>query len=229
MTERHATLSIDGNDLIELPISSGTEGQDVIDISKLGSTGHFTFDPGFMATASCESEITYIDGAKGILLHRGYPIDQLASNADYLEVCYILLHGDKPSQAEYNEFVALIKNHTMVHDQLMQFFKGFRRRCSPNGYPLWCCWCIVFVLPRFDLDVNNPRHRDISAIRLIAKMPTLAAMSYKYSIGQPFVYPKNELSYSENFLNMMFSVPAEDYKISPTIARAMDRIFTASR
>ncbi|MGB1298166.1 MAG: citrate synthase [Psychrobium sp.] len=225
MTERHATLSIDGNDLIELPISSGTEGHDVIDISKLGSTGHFTFDPGFMATASCESEITYIDGAKGILLHRGYPIDQLASNADYLEVCYILLHGDKPSQAEYNEFVALIKNHTMVHDQLMQFFKGFRR----DAHPMAILCGVVGALSSFyhdSLDVNNPRHRDISAIRLIAKMPTLAAMSYKYSIGQPFVYPKNELSYSENFLNMMFSVPAEDYKISPTIARAMDRIFT---
>ncbi|MGB0835734.1 MAG: citrate synthase [Psychrobium sp.] len=225
MTERHATLSIDGNDLIELPISSGTEGHDVIDISKLGSTGHFTFDPGFMATASCESEITYIDGAKGILLHRGYPIDQLASNADYLEVCYILLHGDKPSQAEYNEFVALIKNHTMVHDQLMQFFKGFRR----DAHPMAILCGVVGALSSFyhdSLDVNNPRHRDISAIRLIAKMPTLAAMSYKYSIGQPFVYPKNELSYSENFLNMMFSVPAEEYKISPTIARAMDRIFT---
>jgi citrate synthase len=225
MTERHATLSIDGNDLIELPISSGTAGHDVIDISKLGSTGNFTFDPGFMATASCESEITYIDGAKGILLHRGYPIDQLANNADYLEVCYILLHGDKPSQAEYDEFVALIKNHTMVHDQLFQFFKGFRR----DAHPMAILCGVVGALSSFyhdSLDVNNPRHRDLSAIRLISKMPTLAAMSYKYSVGQPFVYPKNDLSYSENFLNMMFSVPAEDYKISPTIARAMDRIFT---
>jgi len=225
MTERHATLSIDGKDLIELPISSGTEGHDVIDISKLGGTGHFTFDPGFMATASCESEITYIDGAKGILLHRGYPIDQLAKNADYLEVCYILLYGDKPSAAEYTEFVALVKNHTMVHDQLFQFFKGFRR----DAHPMAILCGVVGALSSFyhdSLDVNNPRHRDLSAIRLISKMPTLAAMSYKYSVGQPFVYPKNDLSYSENFLNMMFSVPAEDYKISPTIARAMDRIFT---
>ena len=225
MTERHATLSIDGNDLIELPVTSGTEGHDVIDISKLGGTGHFTFDPGFMATASCESEITYIDGAAGILLHRGYPIDQLAKNADYLEVCYILLYGDKPSQAEYDEFVSLVKNHTMVHDQLFQFFKGFRR----DAHPMAILCGVVGALSSFyhdSLDVNNPRHRDLSAIRLISKMPTLAAMSYKYSVGQPFVYPKNDLSYSENFLNMMFSVPAEDYKVSPTIARAMDRIFT---
>jgi citrate synthase len=178
-----------------------------------------------MATASCESEITFIDGAKGILLHRGYPIDQLANNADYLEVCYILLHGDKPSADEYTEFVALIKNHTMVHDQLMHFFKGFRR----DAHPMAILCGVVGALSSFyhdSLDVNDPEHRDISAIRLISKMPTLAAMSYKYSVGQPFVYPKNELSYSENFLNMMFSVPAEDYKISPTIARAMDRIFT---
>jgi citrate synthase len=225
MTERHATLTIDGNELIKLPVSSGTEGFDVIDISKLGGTGHFTFDPGFMATASCESEITYIDGAKGILLHRGYPIDQLAKNADYLEVCYILLYGDKPSAAEYTEFVALVKNHTMVHDQLMHFFKGFRR----DAHPMAILCGVVGALSSFyhdSLDVNNPRHRDLSAIRLISKMPTLAAMSYKYSVGQPFVYPNNTLSYSENFLNMMFSVPAEDYKVSPTIARAMDRIFT---
>ncbi len=225
MTQRHANLSIDGNSIIDFPISSGTEGFDVIDISKLGTTGHFTFDPGFMATASCESEITYIDGAKGILLHRGYPIDQLANNADYLEVCYILLHGDKPSADEYTEFVALIKNHTMVHDQLMHFFKGFRR----DAHPMAILCGVVGALSSFyhdSLDVTNPEHRDISAIRLISKMPTLAAMSYKYSVGQPFVYPRNELSYSENFLNMMFSVPAEDYKISPTIARAMDRIFT---
>lgn len=225
MTQRQATLSIDGKGIIDFPISSGTEGFDVIDISKLGSTGHFTFDPGFMATASCESEITFIDGAKGILLHRGYPIDQLAKNADYLEVCYILLYGDKPSADEYTEFVALVKNHTMVHDQLMHFFKGFRR----DAHPMAILCGVVGALSSFyhdSLDVSDPSHRDISAIRLISKMPTLAAMSYKYSVGQPFVYPKNELSYSENFLNMMFSVPAEDYKISPTIARAMDRIFT---
>lgn len=225
MTERHATLSVDGKDLIELPISSGTAGHDVIDISKLGGTGHFTFDPGFMATASCESEITYIDGAKGILLHRGYPIDQLAKNADYLEVCYILLYGEAPTKAQYDEFVSTVKNHTMVHDQLVQFFKGFRR----DAHPMAILCGVVGALSSFyhdAMDINNPRHREIAAFRLISKMPTLAAMSYKYSIGQPFVYPKNELDFAENFLHMMFSVPCEEYKVSPILARAMDRIFT---
>lgn len=225
MTERHATLSVDGKDLIELPISSGTAGHDVIDISKLGGTGHFTFDPGFMATASCESEITYIDGAKGILLHRGYPIDQLAKNADYLEVCYILLYGEAPTKEQYDEFVATVKNHTMVHDQLVQFFKGFRR----DAHPMAILCGVVGALSSFyhdAMDINNPRHREIAAFRLISKMPTLAAMSYKYSIGQPFVYPKNELDFAENFLHMMFSVPCEEYKVSPILARAMDRIFT---
>ena len=225
MTQRHATLTVDGNDLIDLPISSGTEGHDVIDISKLGGTGYFTFDPGFMATASCESEITYIDGNKGILLHRGYPIDQLAKNADYLEVCYILLYGDKPTKAQYEEFVAIVKNHTMVHDQLMHFFKGFRR----DAHPMAILCGVVGALSSFyhdSLDINNPRHREIAAFRLISKMPTLAAMSYKYSIGQPFVFPKNELTYAENFLHMMFSVPTEEYVVNPIVARAMDRIFT---
>ena len=225
MTQRHATLSVDGKELIELPISSGTAGHDVIDISKLGGTGHFTFDPGFMATASCESEITYIDGAKGILLHRGYPIDQLAKNADYLEVCYILLYGEAPTKAQYNEFVATVKNHTMVHDQLVQFFKGFRR----DAHPMAILCGVVGALSSFyhdAMDINNPRHREIAAFRLISKMPTLAAMSYKYSIGQPFVYPKNDLDFAENFLHMMFSVPCEEYKVSPILARAMDRIFT---
>ena len=225
MTQRHATLTVDGKELIELPITSGTAGHDVIDISKLGGTGHFTFDPGFMATASCESEITYIDGAKGILLHRGYPIDQLANNADYLEVCYILLYGDKPTKAQYEEFVSIVKNHTMVHDQLMHFYKGFRRAAHPMS--ILCG--VVGALSSFyhdSLDVNNPRHREIAAFRLISKMPTLAAMSYKYSIGQPFMYPKNELSYAENFLHMMFAVPTEEYKVNPIVARAMDKIFT---
>ena len=225
MVQRKATLQVDGQDLIDLPINSGTAGHDVVDISKLGSKGLFTFDPGFMATASCESEITFIDGDKGILLHRGYPIDQLAKNADYLEVCYILLYGEKPNKAQYDEFSEIVTNHTMVHDQLVSFFKGFRR----DAHPMAILCGVVGALSSFyhdSMDVNNPRHREIAAFRLIAKMPTLAAMSYKYSIGQPFVYPKNELSYAENFLNMMFSVPCEDYKISPTIARAMDRIFT---
>ena len=225
MTQRHATLTVDGKEIIELPITSGTAGHDVIDISKLGGTGHFTFDPGFMATASCESEITYIDGAKGILLHRGYPIDQLANNADYLEVCYILLYGDKPTKAQYEEFVSIVKNHTMVHDQLMHFYKGFRR----DAHPMSILCGVVGALSSFyhdSLDVNNPRHREIAAFRLISKMPTLAAMSYKYSIGQPFMYPKNELSYAENFLHMMFAVPTEEYKVNPIVARAMDKIFT---
>jgi len=225
MTQRHATLTVDGKELIELPISSGTAGHDVIDISKLGGTGHFTFDPGFMATASCESEITYIDGNKGILLHRGYPIDQLAKNADYLEVCYILLYGDKPTKTQYEEFVKIVKNHTMVHDQLMHFFKGFRR----DAHPMAIMCGVVGALSSFyhdSLDINNPRHREIAAFRLISKMPTLAAMSYKYSIGQPFVYPKNELNYAENFLHMMFAVPTEEYQVNPVVARAMDRIFT---
>jgi len=225
MTERHATLSIDGKELIDLPISSGTAGHDVIDISKLGGTGHFTFDPGFMATASCESEITYIDGAKGILLHRGYPIDQLAKNADYLEVCYILLYGNAPTKAEYDTFVATVKNHTMVHDQLVHFFQGFRR----DAHPMAILCGVVGALSSFyhdAMDINDPKHREIAAFRLISKMPTLAAMSYKYSIGQPFVYPQNDLDFAENFLHMMFSVPAEDYKVSPILAKAMDRIFT---
>jgi len=225
MTQRHATLTIDGKELIDLPISSGTAGHDVIDISKLGSTGHFTFDPGFMATASCESEITYIDGAKGILLHRGYPIDQLANNADYLEVCYILLYGNAPTKPQYEEFVATVKNHTMVHDQLVHFFKGFRR----DAHPMAILCGVVGALSSFyhdAMDINNPRHREIAAFRLISKMPTLAAMSYKYSIGQPFVYPDNKLDFAENFLHMMFSVPCEKYNVSPILARAMDKIFT---
>jgi len=225
MTERHATLSVDGKELINLPISSGTAGHDVIDISKLGGTGHFTFDPGFMATASCESEITYIDGDKGILLHRGYPIDQLAKNADYLEVCYILLNGEAPTKEQYEKFVATVKNHTMVHDQLVHFFQGFRR----DAHPMAILCGVVGALSSFyhdAMDINDPNHREIAAFRLISKMPTLAAMSYKYSIGQPFVYPQNDLDFAENFLHMMFSVPAEDYKVSPILAKAMDRIFT---
>ncbi|NRA59875.1 MAG: citrate synthase [Psychrobium sp.] len=225
MTQRHATLQVDGNNIIDLPINSGTEGHDVIDISKLGGTGYFTFDPGFMATASCESEITYIDGNKGILLHRGYPIDQLAKNADYLEVCYILLYGDKPTKEQYEKFVAIVKNHTMVHDQLTHFFKGFRR----DAHPMAMLCGVVGGLSSFyndSLDVNNEEHREIAAFRLISKMPTLAAMCYKYSIGQPFIFPKNDLDYASNFLHMMFAVPTEEYQVNPIVAKAMDRIFT---
>jgi citrate synthase len=225
MAESQATLSIDGNEVIDLPILKGTAGLDVIDIRTLGSKGYFTYDPGFMATASCESAITYIDGGKGILQHRGYAIDDLAKKADYLEVCYILLNGDAPTKSQYDEFEKIITNHTMVHEKIAHFFQGF----LPDAHPMAMLCAVVGALSSFyhsDLDIDDPVQRIRSAHRLIAKMPTIAAMAYKYSIGQPFVYPRNDLSYAENFLNMMFSVPAEEYKVNPIIASAMDRIFT---
>jgi citrate synthase len=191
----------------------------------LGNYGYFTYDPGFLATASCESAITYIDGGKGILQHRGYPIDSLAKQANYLEVCYILLNGDAPTMTQYDEFVNIITNHTMVHEKLAHFFQGF----LPDAHPMAMLCGVVGAMSSFyhsDLDIEDPVQRMRSAHRLIAKMPTISAMAYKYSIGQPFVYPRNELSYAENFLHMMFSVPAEEYVVSPTVARAMDRIFT---
>jgi citrate synthase len=220
-----ATLSIEGVDTpIELPIYSGVEGPDVIDVGKLTSQGYFTYDPGFVSTASCDSEITYIDGDQGILLHRGYPIDQLAEHSNFLELCYLLLHGELPSAAENETFVDTISNHTMVHEQLRNFFQGFRR----DAHPMAIMCGVTGALSAFyhdSLDIDNQEHRRITAHRLIAKMPTLAAMSYKYSLGQPFIYPRNDLSYAENFLHMMFATPCEDYKVSPTLARAMDRIF----
>jgi citrate synthase len=222
--KKTATLSIEGAAPIELPIYEGAEGPDVIDVGKLTSQGYFTYDPGFVSTASCDSEITYIDGDQGILLHRGYPIDQLAEDSNYLELCYLLLNGELPSAAEGTQFVDTIKNHTMVHEQLNQFFRGFRR----DAHPMAIMCGVVGALSAFyhdSLDIDNPEHRRITAHRLIAKMPTLAAMSYKYSIGQPFIYPRNDLSYAENFLHMMFATPCEDYKVSPTLAKAMDRIF----
>jgi citrate synthase len=224
MADRKATLQIDGQS-IELPVLTGTAGYDVIDVRTLGKHGYFTFDPGFLATGSCESKITYIDGDKGILLHRGYPIDQLATQADYLEVCYMLLHGEAPTAEQYQSFKRTITKHTMVHQGLHNFFNGFRR----DAHPMAMLCAVTGALSSFyhdDLDIHDPQTRLRSAYRLIAKMPTIAAMAYKYSIGQPFVYPRNDLSYAENFMNMMFSVPAEEYVISPTIARAMDRIFT---
>lgn len=224
MADRKATLQIDGQS-IELPVLSGTAGYDVIDVRTLGKHGFFTFDPGFLATGSCESKITYIDGDKGVLLHRGYPIDQLATQADYLEVCYMLLHGEAPTADEYEKFKSTITKHTMVHQGLHNFFNGFRR----DAHPMAMLCAVTGALSSFyhdDLDIHDPKQRLRSAYRLIAKMPTIAAMAYKFSIGQPFVYPRNELSYSENFLNMMFSVPAEDYKVNPIVAKAMDRIFT---
>ncbi|MCJ8322084.1 MAG: citrate synthase [Colwellia sp.] len=225
MAESKATLSIDGNVVTDLPILKGTAGFDVIDIRTLGSKGYFTYDPGFLATASCESAITFIDGGKGVLQHRGYAIDDLAKKADYLEVCYILLNGDAPTKSQYDAFKKIITNHTMVHEKLAHFFQGF----LPDAHPMAMVCAVVGALSSFyhsDLDIDDQAQRTRSAHRLIAKMPTIAAMAYKYSIGQPFVYPRNDLSYAENFLHMMFSVPAEEYKVSPTIASAMDRIFT---
>jgi len=225
MADSKASLSIDGNVIADLPILKGSAGNDVIDIRTLGSAGYFTYDPGFLATASCESAITFIDGDKGVLQHRGYPIDSLAKQADYLEVCYILLNGDAPTKAQYDEFTNTITNHTMVHEKLVHFFHGF----LPDAHPMAMLCGVVGALSSFyhsDLDIHEADQRMRSAHRLIAKMPTIAAMAYKYSIGQPFVYPRNELTYAENFLHMLFSVPAEKYVVSPTVARAMDRIFT---
>ena len=214
-----------GDKEIELPVLEGTAGNPVIDVRKLGSIGHFTFDPGFMATGSCESEITFIDGEKGVLLHRGYSIEELARDADYLEVCYMLLHGEAPDAETYNDFKHTITRHTMVHESVNNFFHGFR----PDAHPMAMLCGTVGAMSSFyhdDLDVADSEKRLRSAYRLVAKMPTLVAMAYKHNIGQPFVYPRNDLSYAENFLNMMFSVPAEEYKVSPAVARAVDRIFT---
>ena len=223
MADNKAILKVDNKE-VELPILKGTAGQDVIDVRTLGSTGYFTYDPGFMATGSCESSITYIDGAEGVLLHRGFPIGELAQHSDYLEVCYMLLHGDQPTAEQYAEFKNTITNHTLVHEQINMFFQGFRN----DSHPMAMLCGTVGALSSFyhsDLVVSDPQARVRSAHRLIAKMPTLIAMAYKYSIGQPFVYPKNDLSYAGNFLNMMFSVPSEDYQISAAVERAMDRIF----
>jgi len=225
MADSKASLSIDGKVVTELPVLKGTAGTDVIDIRTLGSHGYFTYDPGYLATASCESAITFIDGGKGILQHRGYAIADLANNADYLEVCYLLLNGDAPSKAQYDEFKNIITNHTMVHEKLVHFFHGF----LPDAHPMAMLCGVTGALSSFyhsDLDCNDPAQRKRTAHRLIAKMPTIAAMAYKYSVGQPFVYPRNDLSYAENFLHMMFSVPTEEYKVSPIIASAMDKIFT---
>ena len=225
MTDKTATLSFsDGSPSIEFPIHSGTIGPDVIDIRTLyGKTGKFTFDPGFMSTAACNSQITYIDGDKGELLYRGYPIEQLAVNCDYLETCHLLLYGELPNVEQKQDFVDRVTNHTMVHEQMTRFFQGFRRDAHPMSILVGC----VGALSAFyhdSLDINNPEHRKISAIRLIAKMPTLVAMAYKYSAGQPFMYPKNDLSYSGNFLRMFFGTPCADYKTNDVVERAIDRI-----
>ncbi|MFB3104067.1 MAG: citrate synthase, partial [Pseudomonadales bacterium] len=213
-----------GDLCIDLPVLSGNEGPDVIDVSKLTAQGYFTYDPGFVSTAACDSNVTFIDGDKGILLHRGYPIEQLAEHSDYLELCYLLLNGDLPTADEKARFVSTIKHHTMVHEQLSQFFKGFRR----DAHPMAIMCGVTGALSAFyhdSLDIDNWDHRRITAHRLIAKMPTLAAMSYKYSQGEPFIYPRNDLDYAENFLHMMFATPCENYQVNPIIAKAMDRIF----
>lgn len=220
-----ATLSFsDGTPSLEMPIYKGTIGPDVIDIRKLyASTGMFTYDPGFMSTAACNSSITYIDGDKGELLYRGYPIEQLAVNCDFLETCYLLLNGELPNQAQKDEFVSLVTNHTMVHEQMQFFFRGFRR----DAHPMSVLVGTVGALSSFyhdSLDINDPHHREVSAIRLIAKLPTLVAMAYKYNVGQPFVYPRNNLSYSANFMHMMFATPCADYKVNDVLVRAFDRI-----
>ena len=228
MTGKTAKLSIPQGDNstldIDLPVYEGSLGPDVIDVAKLTSQGHFTFDPGFTSTASCESKITFIDGEKGVLLHRGYPIEQLAEQSDYLETCYLLLNGELPNAEEKKAFVDMVTNHTMVHEQIRTFFNGFRR----DAHPMAIMCGVVGALSAFyhdSTDISDPYHREVAAFRLIAKMPTIAAMSYKFSIGQPFMYPRNDLDYSANFLHMMFGNPGEPSVISPTLARAMDRIF----
>ena len=219
-----ASLTV-GDKTISLPILKGSIGPDAIDVRKLyAETDAFTFDPGFTSTASCESAITFIDGDKGVLLHRGYPIDQLAKNSTFLEVCYLLINGELPNAVQYAEFERSITMHTMLHDQFDRFFQGFRR----DAHPMAIMTASVGALSAFyhdSLDVNNAEHRRISVIRMIAKIPTIAARTYKYSIGQPFVTPLNELGYAENFLRMCFAVPAETYKGNPVLERAMDRIF----
>jgi len=225
ISDTKATLSFsDGSQAIDMPIYKGTVGPDVIDIRKLyAQTGKFTYDPGFMSTAACNSSITYIDGDKGELLYRGYPIEQLAVNCDFLETCHLLLNGELPNAAEKEKFSDTVTKHTMVHEQMQFFFRGFRR----DAHPMSVLVGTVGALASFyhdSLDINDPHHREVSAIRLIAKMPTLVAMSYKYSIGQPFIYPRNDLSYSANFMRMMFGNPCEEYVVNEVLVRALDRI-----
>ncbi|HJO49915.1 MAG TPA: citrate/2-methylcitrate synthase, partial [Sulfitobacter pontiacus] len=215
---KSATLTIDGNSF-ELPIYSPSAGPDVMDIRKLFSQANvFTYDPGFTSTAACDSTITFIDGDEGVLLHRGYPIDQLASESHYLEVCYLLLYGELPSAAQLEEFENLVTNHTMIHEQMINFFRGFRR----DAHPMAIMVGVVGAMSAFyhdSTDINDAHQREVATIRLIAKMPTIAAMAYKYTIGQPFIYPRNDVDYAGNFLRMCFAVPAEDYVVDPILAR----------
>jgi len=222
-----ATLTIDGRDHV-LPVLSPTAGPDVIDIRKLyGEADVFTYDPGFTSTAACDSTITFIDGDAGILLHRGYPIEQLAERSHHLELCYLLLNGQLPSPSELEAFEAMVTRHTMIHEQMHNFFRGFRR----DAHPMATMVGVVGAMSAFyhdSLDIHDERQREVAAFRLIAKMPTIAAMAYKYSIGQPFVYPRNDLDYASNFLHMCFAVPAEPYDANPVLARARARTGLAS-
>ena len=226
LADNKATLSFsNGSPSVDMPVYQGSIGPDVIDIRKLyAQTGMFTYDPGFLSTASCQSAITYIDGDKGELLYRGYPIEQLAVNCDFLETCHLLLYGNLPNETQKKDFTSRVTNHTMVNEQMQFFLRGFRR----DAHPMAIMTGLVGALSAFyhdSTDINNPEHRNISAIRLIAKMPTLVAMAYKYTVGQPYMYPKNDLSYAGNFLHMMFATPCEEYKVSPVLERALDRIF----
>ncbi len=224
MTDSKATLTIEGESY-DLPVLTGSVGPDVLDISKLyGQSGRFTYDPGFTSTASCESQITYIDGGNGVLLYRGYPIEQLADHGDFLETCYLLLYGELPTSSEKDSFVNRVTYHTMIHEQMHKFYSGFRR----DAHPMSVMVGVVGALASFyhdSLDIADPHQRMVASMRMIAKMPTIAAMAYKYSIGQPLMYPKNNLGYAANFLHMCFAVPCEDYVVNPVLARAMDRIF----
>lgn len=223
-TKRVAILTLDDGRSIELPMMPGTIGPDVIDIHALSKLGVFTYDPAFFSTASCTSKITYIDGDAGLLYYRGYPIEQLAEKSDFLEVCYLLLEGELPDAAQKADFVHKVKSHTIVHDQLAKFFNGFRR----DAHPMAVMVGVVGALSAFyhdSLDINNPKHRDLAAMRLLGKVPTIAAMAYKYHNGYPFMFPKNKFSYVENFLYMMFATPAEDYEPNPVLVKALERIF----
>ncbi|MFO0324564.1 MAG: citrate synthase [Burkholderiales bacterium] len=219
-----ATLTV-GDKTVQLPVSDGTVGPSTVDIGKLyGQTGMFTYDPGFMSTASCNSTITFIDGDKGELLYRGYPIEQLANNCDFLQVCYLLLYGELPNPEQRKDFVARVTNHTMVHEQMQFFLRGFRR----DAHPMAVMTGLVGAMSAFypdSMNLHDKEQREISAIRLIAKLPTLTAMAYKYTVGQPLIYPRNDLGYTANFMRMMFAVPAEEYKVNDVLVRALDRIF----
>ncbi|MES2907323.1 MAG: citrate/2-methylcitrate synthase, partial [Pseudomonadota bacterium] len=224
MTIKSATLEVGGKE-IQLPIREPAVGAPAVDVSKLFGDSHLlTYDPGFTSTASCESKITYIDGDEGVLLYRGYPIEQLAEHGDYLESCYLLLYGELPTRQQRDDFIFRVTRHSMLHEQMSRFFQGFRRDAHPMAIMVGC----VGALSAFyhdSLDINDPYQRMVASIRMIAKMPTIAACTYKYSIGQPFVFPDNNLDYTSNFLRMCFAVPCEDYKVNPVLSRALDRIF----